>query len=133
MNRTAKWNIVGLACGFVLLGVVMTTADDKPTDPAAQKIRQALEGDESVKPTGDGVLDDVIQIIKRQGSVLDGSSLDEDQPSKRVVADPVDRRALVAEQLLKSARMLSVLEQPDDDRRKLIRRMRSEAASLLTE
>lgn len=45
-------------------------------EPAQEKIRAALEGEASSGGTGDGVLDDVLGMIRRQGSVLKGSSLD---------------------------------------------------------
>lgn len=97
--------------------------------------------------TGDMVLDDVLEIIRRRGSVLDGTSLDPandeapliinlprepesgDVPAASAVYD-------AAEQLLRSARLLEKLSRTgepsiDEDRAKLVRSMRSQAGRLL--
>ncbi|MCC9641521.1 hypothetical protein LOC71_04495 [Rhodopirellula sp. JC740] len=47
---------------------------------ASARIKNALEGSE-VSPTGDGMLDDVLDVIRKRGSVLDGSVLDSELPS----------------------------------------------------
>jgi len=46
-----------------------------PDPNAAKKIQRVLEGDET--ETASGVLGDVLEMIRRQGSVLDGSVLDD--------------------------------------------------------
>lgn len=51
------------------------TPSGAPPDKAVEKIQQALDGD-PLNSTGDGMLDDVLSVIKRRGSVLDGSVLD---------------------------------------------------------
>ncbi|MGB7324669.1 MAG: hypothetical protein WBD31_07345 [Rubripirellula sp.] len=108
------------------------TAPGENAAKAQQEIRQALQG-KATPETGDGVLDDVLQVIKSQGSVLDGSLLDTPKLSAEVhpanASD--DRRAVVAEQLLRSARMLSAIEPVDEERGNLIRQIRGEAARLL--
>ncbi|WDQ19088.1 hypothetical protein [Rhodopirellula sp. P2] len=63
-----------------------------PSDRAAEKIQKALEGDAPV-PTGDGMLDDVLNIIQRRGSVLDGSVLDSEIDP---LSDPADQRSKVS-------------------------------------
>ncbi|TWU55310.1 hypothetical protein [Rubripirellula reticaptiva] len=100
---------------------------------AQQEIREALQG-KTTSETGDGVLDDILQVIKSQGSVLDGSVLDaSDLPAGNRRANvSAHHRAVVAEQLLRSARMLFETGPIDDSRGELIRQMRSEAARLLT-
>lgn len=51
------------------------TPNGTPADEAEEKIHKALEGD-PLNPTGDGMLDDVLSVIRKRGSVLDGSVLD---------------------------------------------------------
>ncbi|TWU10716.1 hypothetical protein [Allorhodopirellula heiligendammensis] len=88
----------------------------EPTaDPAAAaKIEEALQGKES-KSTPGGVLGDVIDIIREQGSVLDGSSLDPRlvAPEPRILShtqfnsDETGATSVrTAEALLRTARLL---------------------------
>ncbi len=108
--------------------------------PAEQQIRNALEG-KSNGPTGDGVLDDVLGLIKNQGSILDGSVLDnktELNSSPQTAIDrsadiEIDRRARVAEELLRTARLLIEVGPVDQARAELVASMRREAIRLLTE
>jgi len=111
--------------------VLPTLLADKPDPPAQNRIRQALDGKDTAAPTDDGVLDDVLQVIRQRGSILDGSVLDDRQ--ERPAAAARDRQALVAEQLLKASRLLQSLEQPDQSRSELIRDMRAEAGKLLSD
>ncbi|KLU06325.1 hypothetical protein RISK_001536 [Rhodopirellula islandica] len=62
------------------------------SDRATEKIQKALEGVAPV-PTGDGMLDDVLNIIQRRGSVLDGSVLDSEIDP---LSDPADQRSKVS-------------------------------------
>ncbi|WP_186774676.1 hypothetical protein [Allorhodopirellula solitaria] len=124
--------------------------DAPPEQPgAADKIEAALQGDSSA-PLPQGVLGDVIGIIRQNGSVLDGSSLDPrretelgghqvqaEQASPAAAAAPFE----TAEALLRSARLLESYH----DRRPevsdaagkrmpvltLVRQMRMQAARLL--
>jgi hypothetical protein len=101
---------------------VLKTPTVPPSGDAAEKIQKALRGD-APAPTGDGMLDDVLNIIKKRGSVLDGSVLDSeidplsdaaDQQSKASGAGKNDVGSLsgpaasfrLAEQLLATARRL---------------------------
>lgn len=104
---------------------------DKPT-AKHEAIRDALEGELPENPSADGVFDDVLRVIKDRGSILDGSVLDQ-QP---VIADrksAATERAIAAEQLLKASRMLEQLASSDGNRASLVKRMRGEAAKLLSE
>lgn len=107
----------------------------EPSDllPALQKIRQALDGEADDVKAGNGFLDDVLNVIKQRGSILDGSSLDVSTGPVPDQADRANRKALVAEQLLKSSRLLQSLGDADRDRQILIRHMRREARNLLSE
>ncbi|MFG0267281.1 MAG: hypothetical protein ACF8AM_19345 [Rhodopirellula sp. JB055] len=60
-----------------------------PSGEAAEKIQKALQGD-APAPTGDGMLDDVLSIIEKRGSVLDGSVLDSEIDP---LSDPADQRS----------------------------------------
>lgn len=121
------------------------SADDPD---AKKKIEQALRGEDTSSGGSDPVLDDVLRIIRRQGSVLDGTVLDSNgkAASSRagetpamgaaVPADPspkVRRQAHVAELLLKTARRLEQLGPVDATRRRLVTGMRAEAARLLSQ
>ena len=96
-----------------------------------EKIQQALRDDSDVEATGDPILDDVLQIIKQQGSVLDGSSLD--QPEEDAAPDTESDKALAAERLLKAARCLEDIKPLDETRRHLVKQMRRETVRLLSE
>lgn len=135
--------------GLLLLSIMIVgPALGQETSPQAeQKIRDALRGD-SPKPTGDGMLDDIIEIVRRRGSILDGSILDGsvlDVPNPAseatgpappsppsIESRAVETRALAAEQLLRAARLLMHAGDADESRRDLVARMRSEAVKLLT-
>lgn len=157
MKQTAKTiaSISVFACGCVILGLAFwanaAAAKDPPgpeeTDSQQAKIMQALQGDGPAQ-TGDGVLDDILEIAKQRGSVLDGSLLDDDRsddrlpgvelgdpshkmtsPQKSATSQPA-RTARVAEQLLKAARLLESVSN-DDSNDPLIDAMRRKAGDLL--
>lgn len=123
----------------------------EPTaDPAAaERIQRALQGGTS-EPVPGGVLGDVIDIIRTQGSILDGSSLDPRMasPESRSRADiqipatdTVPSTLQAAEALLRSARLLesisnrsapAIQEQVDLlPTAELIRQMRIQATRLM--
>lgn len=117
----------------------------EPQPEVAEKIRQALDskhqGTEVGDPqTGDMVLDDVLKIIGQRGSVLEGSFLDdspnESESEPEAIRSP-SAMAHAAEQLLKSARLLEKINSRDAQeqagRADLIRKIRAEAAKLLSE
>ncbi len=104
-------------------------------DPGLQhKIRAAIESGDFAE-TGDPGLDEVLQILQKQGSVLDGSILepaaDEGIPEKRPQSASVKARA--AECLLKAARVLEKIDPADKTRRDLVNQMRRESVRLLTQ
>jgi hypothetical protein len=112
-----------------------TKAPAKSFSPAEQKIRDALDGRSPVGETGDGVLDDVLGIIKQRRSILQGSSLDPINSDSQTTGGrhSVSKMALAAEQVLKAARLLENVGRPDQGRADLVKRMRAEAVKLLSE
>lgn len=135
------------------------------SDAVRRRISEALardaKQDEPGGSTGDPILDDVLDVIRRQGSVLDGSSLDAKSPSPITVVEqespgavaapalgpglPVpapsfdpqqsfsgpDARFHVAESLLRASRELSTLPGRDQQRNRLIAAMREQATVLM--
>ena len=107
----------------------------EPVSPAEQQIRDAIEGKSPAGETGDGLLDDVLGVIKQRRSILDGSSLDFLDSDSETTGGPhsVSGMALAAEQMLKAARLLEKVGTADQDRADLVKRMRAEAVKLLSE
>ncbi len=136
------------------------------SEPARRWIEQALrrqanDPNAPVQSTGDPLLDDVLDVIRRQGSVLDGSLLDERldadtqqllnpsavpsepavPPAPRpdygvpgeVAATHPDARFHVAESLLRAARELAALPRRDEASDRLIAAMREHATVLLVD
>lgn len=133
---------------------------------ARDKILELIEGEEGAEETGDPVLDGVLDLLRTEGSVLDGSSLDprlapQPLPENRRLPEsrlPPDRwppyvdgdgrpqprerdgregaddtaRYLLAEQLLRTARMLAAEPPLDSQRRRLIEDLRREAIRSLS-
>jgi len=86
--------------------------------------------------SGDPILDDVLDVIRQRGSVVDGSILDPMLDLKSELQDDgewgkLSSVYLAAESLLKSARILEGLSDQSSSRLQLIRSMRSEATKLL--
>ena len=133
-------------------------ARPQPTDAqqeaAIDKIRRTLSGEDSGAETGNPLFDAMLDGIRSQGSVLDNSALATDPsptlslpenrrpspaPRSPLALGPSDRLQpseadyQVAEQLLRTARMLAQLERQSDrpSRDELIRQMREQAARLL--
>lgn len=91
----------------------------------------------------DPILNDVLDVIRHRGSVLDGSSLDEEANadtvpnlSDRAYSPPPrgsdrDHRYQVAESLLRSARLLQQLGSTDPEQAQLIRSLRQQALTLM--
>lgn len=123
----------------------------EPTaDPAAAKrIEDALQGDSSAQIPG-GVLGDVIDIIQRRGSILDGSSLDPRMtapgemppPDARIPSRTGASPVQTAESLLRAARQLESLNEHTSGQQpahpsllpipELARQMRIQATRLLS-
>ena len=101
-------------------------------------ISKALSDDPEARGTGDPIMgdpimDEVLQIIKKRGSILDGSSLDLRSEAAADRSPERTNKNLTAERLLKAARLLEQIEPQDHARRQLIREMRRETVRLLSE
>ncbi|TWU47413.1 hypothetical protein Poly51_52130 [Rubripirellula tenax] len=116
------------------------TIAPETAEKVEHKIREALDGNAPAE-TGDGVLDDVLGVIKSQGSILDGSILDDrttnTDPGRRLTSRTrqsvdVDRRAVAAEQLLRAARLLLAADPTSESGVRLVAQMRREAVKLLS-
>lgn len=116
---------------------------------AAERIQRALQGG-IAEPVPGGVLGDVIDIIRTQGSILDGSSLDPRMASpegrsradnKKPATETAPSAVQAAESLLRSARLIESIsnrsaqaigEQADLlPTAELIRQMRIHATKLM--
>lgn len=138
--RLTSWLVVAA----VLIGVYAVADDQGPAvselspavelTPEEQGIRRALEGDFSDAPPA-GIYGDVLEIIKKQGSILDDTAFDpradEDAVGQKVTSE--SQRAHAAEQLLKASRLLERLDSGDSSRCELVNRMRAQAVELLSE
>jgi hypothetical protein len=100
------------------------------------------------RQSGDPILDDVLEVIRRRGSVLQGSVLDPQNETESVIigvpsldsrdaaankGDAAEAAAVyhVAEQMLRVARLLEKLPNQDAERAGMIRGMRNQATRLL--
>jgi len=147
---TISASSVSVAQFEVPRGAVVPVPADEPLSPSAQsKIAESLGNEnqsQNQQPTGDPILDDVLEIIRRRGSVLRGSALEDtnqipkisiittDEPLRSISGGEVSPSIsvyLAAEQLLRASRTLERLGGPSGDRSELIRAMRSHAAKLL--
>lgn len=90
------------------------TPSKAQSDAATKKIQEALQGKPTTE-TGDGMLDDVLGVIRQRGSVLDGSALDPNfadgvqfapAPPEQPATIMPNHDIRVAEQLLAAARIL---------------------------
>ena len=75
------------------------------------RIREALRGRMTDAETGDPVLDELLQVIRKRGSVLDGSSLAGPEPQTSSERPPA--RARAAESMLRAARRLEQIDPLD--------------------
>lgn len=135
-----RWTIMlaMIVVSAIFTGITVGIAQTPPADPDAQvqeAIKSALQGKEPA-PGSAAIPEDVARIFSRQGSVLDGSSLDPDLEfgTKASEASAGDsERAFAAEMLLKSSRKLEGIGPADKTRQELVAKMRSEAVRLLSE
>lgn len=110
-----------------------TLSNDPPKiDSTEDKIRRALDGGTDAD---DGtMLGGILGAIQERGSVLDGSSLDDDAYTPAlppVIAQ--ESQFLVAEQLLKTSRLLKQIRPTDRESLEMVNQMRLAAVKLLTE
>ena len=114
------------------LPAVKTPLDPEPG--ALKHISDILQQNKPVTETGNVEIDELAEILAGMGSVLDGSQLDSSlEPDHEVTGSAESERAVAAELLLKTARMLEHLGPPDRSRRQLVMRMRGEAVKLLSQ
>ena len=109
---------------------------------AARVIQNAIDGKPLGGPVNDGLLSDVIQVI-RKSSRINTSSLDPDllredgtllEPESNTESNAKRAtRVRAAEQLLKASRLLERAGKDQPERMDLVNRMRAEAVSLLSE
>ena len=139
MNRLVLVMVVALSVSVEAQEI----SNAKENNPRKEKIREALENPNKETHSDDPILDDVLQILKKRGSILDGSVLDPDAPveTEESLLDlrtskgtpTVQRRAAyAAESLLRSARLLEAFDSKDIAHQNLVRLMRREAARILT-
>ena len=143
-----KRNLLALAVTIAVSACLMLdtpiigqtpTVEESTKQPslAQQKIQEVLGGN-AMPQTNDGVLEDILGVIRREGSILDGSMLDDPLASaKTPTASPnalpqstIEQRAIAAEQLLRAARLLSSVD-PSETSQKLVTAMRNQATDLL--
>ncbi len=129
-----------LALAGALFALLFTKSSAEPPDPELQQaFERAAIGEFEPTGTGDGIADDVIDIMRQRGSIADRLStdpwLDEEKPRMASSDDAasISRKASAAEQMLRAARLLEKVGDDEPDRSALIKRMRSEARKLLTE
>src|SRR6056297_1103259 len=120
-------------------------SSSQPPSRQEQQIRQALQGRDSQLPVADGLLEDVLRVIRNRGSVLDGSVLDtpatDETPATHrrpsgaaeQTNQQREKRVFTAELLLRASRHLSGLRADDAQRHALVKQMREEAKKLLSE
>lgn len=109
-------------------------------DPRIQaRIRAAINGD-SLPESGDPILQGMLDVLKSRGSILDGSTLDQElgipavkspEKANRRTKQQSSKAARVAEMLLKTARLMESLGPMDKNREQLIEKMRQESRRLL--
>lgn len=116
--------------------------DAAKLDSIKSQILRSLQEPERTPQSGDPILDGILDAARQRGSILEhfpettGPDLDRGQSQAAAAADTDDFSAHVAEQLLKSARLLARLpKEPDgspaESRAELIARLRAEAARCL--
>ncbi|MCO8120869.1 hypothetical protein NHH03_03905 [Stieleria sp. TO1_6] len=119
-----------------------------PDDPVLrERIERALDGDPDAT-SGNPLQSDVLDLIRRRGSLLKGSILDPDSDSDQdfrggprpVANQPTgelssqqQNQFYAAEMLLKTARLLGKLNSDDDQTQQLASQMRGQAARLLAD
>ncbi|MCS7467960.1 hypothetical protein NZK35_15000 [Stieleria sp. ICT_E10.1] len=119
--------------------VPLPTASQPQDNPAAREaLSRALQGDRDAAPL---LPDDLQELLRTTGSVLDGSSLDPKfaapempsltPPPNSPGTQSVRHRRRAAEMLLKSARLLDKIEPKSENQTYLVNQMHQEAVRLL--
>ncbi len=112
---------------------------EMPSVPGIKKrIEQAIENGVQNASSSDPVLEGILQTLQSKGSVLDGSSLDLREAPTPLSLNVVEVGSglsetdyELAEQLLKTARLISDQRNVHTQRRELVQRLRAEAARML--
>ncbi|MCG8653628.1 MAG: hypothetical protein MI861_27570 [Pirellulales bacterium] len=151
MFGLTRWTfaLLMIVLSGIFAGLTVGWAQSPPAEtepPAQKKIRVALQGEQVEADSGDVVLDDILRVIRQQGSVLDGSVLDPkacqssllkedslaDAPPPASSQEEISQRAYTAELLLLTSRRLEQIGAVDKTRKQLVAEMRDEAARLLS-
>ncbi len=139
MFAITRWSllIAMIVLSGILAGITAGIAQSPSTDPEPPELkmfREALEGKGPVGETGNGIMDDLLDIAGQRKSVLHGSSLDPSVVGKPDSANSGEsQRALAAELLLRTSRTLEQIGPADRSRQELVKKMRGEAGRLLSE
>lgn len=141
--------VLGLLAAVSTTGIWHAVAQQPPAapqlpsqQPPAQandqgiqrSILEALQGKPTAAPEDEPLLDDVLDLIRRQGSVLDGSMLGaaEETPAAAEPKEDTEAQCRAAEALLRASRLLTALPgEGDPDRHQLAQQMRRQAAKCL--
>ena len=128
-----------LALAGALFAILFTKSSAEPPDAELrQKFEEAATGQFESGGTGDGIADDLLELM-RQNPIADRLSTDpwideeDSKPESLGRSHGASKKAAVAEQMLRAARLLEKVGENDPDRVALIKKMRSEARQLLTE
>ena len=134
-QKVVLTSVVGILAAFAAWSAFAQEAPQSDQEEKIQQsIRKALQGESEIASADEPLLQDVLDLIKRQGSVLDGSILNKADETTTPAGPPADHDAhyRTAEALLKAARMLRSLHSDvDSDRETLIGQMRHQAMCLL--
>ncbi len=125
--------VTGIFAG-ITVGIAQTPTRENAEASALEEIRGVLDGKTPAGQTNDPILNDVLNVIRQQGSVLDGSSLDLPSGDAAESVESTDsQRALAAELLLRTSRTLEQIGPVDKTRQQLVKQMRGEAVRLLSQ
>ena len=129
-----------LALAGVLFAILFTKSSAEPPDQELQRaFEKAANGEFEPGGTGNGIADDVLEVMRQRRPIADRLPSDpwldaEDSAIGSSDRDEsVTQKAVVAEQMLRAARLLEKVSERKPDRVTLIKRMRSEARQLLSE
>lgn len=137
-----------LALAGALFAILFTKSSAEPPEAELKRVfERAANNEFEPGGTGDGILDDVIEVMRQRGSIASRLPADpwmgEERPEAEGLEEEtsaipghragqrVTQKAIAAEQMLRAARLLEKVGESEPDRLALIKRMRSEARQLL--